>query len=204
MIDTIGSAKPIAAGKGAAMMTMHAHHARSAPRNSTAAAARRIAVVLCALLALLPAVHANAAILQGEVIVVDDGDSFVLVDSSGARHRGRIAGIDAPERYQPFSNRARRQLSRLVLHKPVTFDWYKEDQYGRRIGKLSADGRDAGLEQLRAGLAWHYKSYEGEQHMDERASYKSAEDEARKHKRGLWEQDAPLPPWEYRRQHSSR
>ncbi len=161
-------------------------------------------LALMALLALLPAVHANAAILQGEVIVVVDGDSFVLVDSSGVMHRGRIAGIDAPERFQPFGNRAKRHLSGLVLHKPVVLDWYKEDQYGRRIGKLSADGRDAGLEQLRAGLAWHYKSYEGEQHMDERASYKAAEGEARKQRRGLWEQDAPVPPWEYRRQHSSR
>ena len=67
------------------------------------------------------------------------------------------------------------------------------DRYGRTVGRVDVDGRDARLEVVRAGLAWHYVRYSND------AVLASAEREARAARRGLWVQPAPLAPWEFRR-----
>ena len=55
------------------------------------------------------------------------------------------------------------------------------------------------LEQVRAGLAWHYKKYQNEQTTADRVKYSDAEREARMEKRGLWHDPEPVPPWDYRK-----
>ena len=59
--------------------------------------------------------------------------------------------------------------------------------------------QDMNLEQIRAGLAWHYKKYQDEQTPADRELYSEAEIEAREAKRGLWYDAEPVPPWEYRK-----
>ena len=61
------------------------------------------------------------------------------------------------------------------------------------------DKEDMNLEQLRAGLAWHYKKYQKEQSPEDRELYSDAEIDARESGRGLWHDPAPVPPWEYRK-----
>jgi endonuclease YncB( thermonuclease family) len=39
----------------------------------------------------------------------------------------------------------------------VTIEWSKHDRYRRIVGKVMLDGRDICLEQVRVGMAWHYK-----------------------------------------------
>lgn len=58
---------------------------------------------------------------------------------------------------------------------------------------------DAGLAQVRQGLAWHYKKYEWEQTSDDRATYASAEVAARRQGSGLWADSNAIPPWNWRR-----
>jgi endonuclease YncB( thermonuclease family) len=60
------------------------------------------------------------------------------------------------------------------------------------------DDQDVNLEQIQAGMAWHYKKYQGEQTTDHRVAYSDAELGARREKRGLWADRDPVPPWEYR------
>jgi len=64
---------------------------------------------------------------------------------------------------------------------------------------VRVDGRDVNFEQVRAGLAWHYKQYEREQRPKDRTAYAQAEVNARKNRLGLWRDSNPLPPWEFRR-----
>ena len=59
--------------------------------------------------------------------------------------------------------------------------------------------RDMGLEQIRAGMAWHYKAYEHEQPTQERLVYAQEEENARASGFGLWKDARPVPPWEWRR-----
>ena len=57
---------------------------------------------------------------------------------------------------------------------------------------------------LKAGLAWHFKQYQMEQSQRDRVLYDSAEKEARQQRKGLWAEDHPTPPWDYRRQERER
>lgn len=77
-----------------------------------------------------------------------------MLDASNTQYKIRLAGIGAPERKQPFGDRSKQHLSAMVLSKQVTVEWEKEDRYGRTVGKILVDGRDANLEQIKAGMAW--------------------------------------------------
>lgn len=115
----------------------------------------------------------------------------------------------APEKAQPFGNRAKQNLSDIVHGREVEVDWQKRDRYGRIVGRIrapAADCRaascplavDAGLAQVTAGLAWHYKRYESEQLPADRARYAAAEEAARARRVGLWADPHPIPPWSWR------
>jgi endonuclease YncB( thermonuclease family) len=147
---------------------------------------------------------AQAAELNGHVLSVADGDTITILDSSKMQHRIRLAGIDAPERGQPFGNRSRENLARWVGGQSVVVDWHKRDQYGRLVGVVLAQGHDVNLEQVRAGFAWWYREYAREQSVQDRASYSAAETEARSARRGLWSDAEPVPPWEWRASRSNK
>lgn len=138
-----------------------------------------------------------AATLTGTVVRVADGDTITVLDSAKNQHKIRLEGIDAPERGQPFGNASREHLAALVAGKPVTIEWEKRDRYRRIVGKVRQGSTDAGLEQIRAGMAWHYKYYAREQAPEDRAAYAAAETEARSKRLGLWVEKA-TPPWEWR------
>jgi endonuclease YncB( thermonuclease family) len=131
-----------------------------------------------------------------------------VLDSTNAQHRIRLAGIDAPERRQAYGERAKQHLAALVLHRGVRVVWSKRDRYNRIVRRVlvgvctsaAACGPavDAGLEQLRSGLAWHYKQYAREQAPGDRVLYADAEREARGRRVGLWTELEPVPPWAFR------
>ena len=79
-----------------------------------------------------------------------------------------------------------------------TVTWDKRDRYGRIIGKISVDHRDVCLEQVRRGMAWHYKQYARDQSPDDRGVYAEAEVAARAARLGLWHDVASVPPCEWR------
>jgi micrococcal nuclease len=152
--------------------------------------------VLCALTAViafgsLPRVAAVTTFV-GKVVAVHDGDT-ISVMRGGRAERVRLQGIDAPEDGQDFSNRAKQFLSDLVFGKVVSVELRDTDRYGRTVGRVTVDGHDAGLDLVRAGLAWHYVRYSSD------ALLASAQREARAARRGLWVGPMPLPPWEFRR-----
>lgn len=143
----------------------------------------------------------SVAAAKGEtyrVVGVSDGDTLTALDESKRQIKVRLAGIDAPERGQDFSNRAKQNLSRMVFGKQVTLEGGKIDRYGRLVAKVVVGGVDANLEQIKAGLAWHFKRYANEQTLKDRREYAAAEVEARKAKRGIWSIASPVAPWDFR------
>lgn len=90
-------------------------------------------------------------------------------------------------------------MSALVFGKDVVVEWSKRDRYGRTIGIVMVNGKDVGLEMLRAGFAWHYKQYQREQSPEDREQYSEAEKSAKSERIGLWLEGEPIPPWEWRR-----
>ena len=141
---------------------------------------------------------ATPIVFQGRVVGVQDGDTITVLDSSNHNHTIRLQGIDAPEKGQAFGTRSGQNLSELVFDRVVTIEWSKHDRYGRIVGKVMLDGRDICLEQIRVGMAWHYKYYQDEQTLEDQKRYAETEDSARSAKIGLWIDPDPTPPWDFR------
>lgn len=149
--------------------------------------------------AIFIAINACAESLIGKVINVADGDTITVLDDTHTQHKIRLAGIDAPEKGQAFGKASKGRLTDQVAGQSVAVEWAKVDKYGRKVGKVLLAGLDCNLEQVKRGLAWHYKQYEREQSSTDRLSYAAAEIEARGAKLGLWMDADPMPPWEFRR-----
>ena len=141
---------------------------------------------------------ALAEVLSGRVVHLADGDTLTLLDSSNQQHKIRLSGIDAPEHKQAYGDVSKKHLADLVAGKTVTVDWHKLDKYQRIVGKVLLGDQDICLEQIKAGMAWHYKKYENEQTPKDRSIYTASEDEAHTAQRGLWKDTNPVPPWDYR------
>ena len=138
--------------------------------------------------------------LNGRVVAIADGDTITILDSANTQHRIRLEGIDAPESHQAFGEQSRLSLSEMIFGKDVTVTYQKIDQYGRLVGKIILEGKDINLEQVKAGLAWHYKFYEDEQTPEDRDAYAKAESEARAARRGLWQDPNPTEPYQFRKE----
>lgn len=144
--------------------------------------------------AVAPAVVA----LEGHVVRVLDGDSLLVrIDGRGVRGV-RIAGIDAPEKGQPWADVSRRALLEQLDDRDVRIDVIKTDRFDRLVGRVFVARHDAGLAQLRAGLAWHFARYDADLRPAVRRRYAQAERQARLRALGLWRDADPLPPWEHR------
>lgn len=156
---------------------------------------RTLAVLLLSASLATPAFGST---LQGKVVGISDGDTITVLDANHQERKIRLAGIDAPEKSQAFGSRSKQHLSNMIFGKPVVVDWNKTDKYGRTIGKVIVNGQDANLNQVKAGLAWHYKDYAKEQSAIDRDEYANAETTARAQRLGLWLDAKPIPPWDFR------
>jgi micrococcal nuclease len=105
--------------------------------------------------------------LTGKVVSIADGDTItVLVDRT--QHKIRLDSVDCPERAQPWGTRARQFTSGAVFGKQVTVKVTDKDRYGRYVGRVAYQGKDAkgrpvtldlSSELVRNGLAWWYRKY---------------------------------------------
>ncbi len=159
-------------------------------------------IVLCFLVFL--SLAASADLLTGKVVKITDGDTLYVLDANYQEHKIRLAGIDAPERKQAYGLASRKHLASIVAGKQVTVEYQKRDRYGRIVWKVLVDGVDTCLEQVKAGFAWHYKKYQHEQSLEDQRLYADAEIRAREGRLGLWRENNPNPPWEYRRLYRSQ
>lgn len=133
-----------------------------------------------------------------------DGDTITVLDANKVQHKVRLAGIDAPERTQPYGERSRESLDELVAGKTVIVETHKKDRYKRLVGKVLVDGHDVNIEQVRRGMAWFYREYAHEQSATDRQGYDQAEIEAKGFRKGLWADKSPVPPWEFRQKNRVR
>ncbi len=149
-------------------------------------------------------ISASAATLVGQVVGVTDGDTVTVLDEQRQQHKIRLAGIDAPEKKQPFGQRSKEALSDSVFGKRVSVEWEKFDRYGRIVGKIIVDAKDVNLSQVEAGLAWWYQKYSAEQSVADRRLYELAEEDAKREHLGLWGDAEPVAPWDFRKRRNSK
>jgi endonuclease YncB( thermonuclease family) len=154
-------------------------------------------VVLLVLLLQSPSAHAVEWV--GSVVGIADGDTLTFLDDGKTPHRIRLDGIDAPERTQDHGQRARESLASMAHGRRAVAACPETDRYGRAVCRVTVDGTDVGLEQIRRGLAWHYVKYANEQSPGDREKYAGAEEQARSTQLGLWSTSTAVPPWDFRR-----
>jgi len=148
---------------------------------------RLITLILLALCQ-LPAQTFNA-----RVIHIADGDT-VTVSDGREQFRIRLAEIDCPELNQPWGNAAKQLTATAIAHQVVHVVGQGSDRYGRLIAHITEpDGTDLNAALVAAGLAWHYTRYSTSTLLHR------LERQAQDQHRGLWQDAAPVPPWDWRR-----
>jgi endonuclease YncB( thermonuclease family) len=148
-------------------------------------------IVFLMILLLLPQESAD---LAGIVVGVADGDTLTVLTPTEERVRVRLAELDAPEKAQPYGQRAKQSLSDLCYQKPARVNVHEQDRYGRSVGRVYCDGVDANAQQVRRGLAWVYDAYAAPE-----SDLYALQDAAKTAKTGLWADPNPIRPWEWRK-----
>ncbi len=124
---------------------------------------------------------------------VHDGDTINIITNNNKMLKIRLFGIDAPELKQKYGEESRICLENMIKNKKIEYAIKeKSDKYGRIVGIIFADDKNINLEMVKKGCAWSYWSYN-------KSLYFLFEQYKAKYKKvGLWQDDNPQPPWEYR------
>ena len=156
-----------------------------------------------------PGSATSGSFYRATVTRVADGDTITVRNRDGATHKIRMHAVDAPELNQAGGEQSKRWLTEQLMNKDVKIVVNNIDRYKRQVAKVVlpvenceqrwCDGEtDVNLKAIEAGHAWWYKEYARSQSIEDRLLYEAAEDKARTARKGLWQQTAPLAPWQWR------
>ena len=134
-----------------------------------------------------------AETITGKVISVTDGDTIKILDEKNKVYKIRLNDIDAPEKKQAFGNKSKENLAKYIAGENVRVEYYKLDRYKRILGTVYFKDKDINKQQIIDGYAWVYKKY------SKNNEYINQERISKNHKRGLWKDEKPIEPWEYRK-----
>lgn len=129
---------------------------------------------------------------------MSDGDTVTIL-SNGSQIKVRLAEIDAPEKAQAFGAKSKQSLSDMCFHKEAKIEVTGKDRYSRSIGRIYCftpgvkTAIDANAEQVSRGMAWVFDRY-----VTDPTLY-SLQEDARAARRGLWADQSPTQPWEWRK-----
>src|SRR5664279_4557549 len=110
--------------------------------NTESALSMVVTRVLCVIWFAATCNFAFAYELQGKVVSIADGDTVTILDANRQQHKIRLAGIDAPEKKQPFGQKSKANLGAMVFSRDVNLECSKRDRYRREVCVVFADGRD--------------------------------------------------------------
>jgi endonuclease YncB( thermonuclease family) len=131
------------------------------------------------------------------IVGITDGDTVKARCGEAGSYeqvKVRIVAIDAPERGQPWGNRSRQYLSDLCFNVNAKLTVHYSDRYGRLVADVECNDKNAGTEQVKAGMAWVYDRYaQKHQHLY------AVQEEAKANRLGLWSDKNPVAPWLWRR-----
>jgi len=151
-------------------------------------------VLLCGLVFF--ACDVQAASLFGRVIEVQSGD-VITIFNLNRPVRVKLLGIDAPEMGQTFGDVAKKHLSDLVYDKFVLVEYSGISADSSIDGRVILNDADIGAQMIRDGAAWFDLNNQSGLSATNREVYQQSEQAARSERRGLWQQENPIAPWEF-------
>ncbi|MBN1184980.1 MAG: thermonuclease family protein [Bacteroidales bacterium] len=131
-------------------------------------------------------------IFNAKVIGITDGDTIVVLTENFQQVKIRLEGIDCPEMKQDFGTKAKQATSELCYDKRVIIHKSGTDRYGRTLAYVYIGDKCINKELLKLGMAWHFKRYNSDKELA------LLETQAREQKVGLWAQQDPIAPWDFR------
>jgi endonuclease YncB( thermonuclease family) len=140
---------------------------------------------------------ANAAVLEGEVTRIKDGDSLYVWNTEV-----RMVDIDAFEYSQKCAKNnkqyqcgalATKALKKLIAGREIRCEGVAVDRYDRLLATCFVGNQNINEAMVRAGWAVNYRGG---------TKYSGAEDEAKTNKRGVWAGEF-MDPYTYRRKSSA-
>lgn len=140
----------------------------------------------------VPEAMADSIAFTGVVVGIEDGDTLTVLRNK-ARFTLHVAGVDAPELDQPYGQAAKRLVAALAKDQVVTVKVFVTGRQGRLTGEVWLKGRrNLAKELVKAGLAWVKRG------ALVAADLEQIEADAKEVQRGLWVDQDPVPPWEWR------
>ena len=141
-------------------------------------------------------VSADASSIYGKVIDVNSGD-VITIFNLNRPVRVKLLGVDAPEMNQAFGDVAKKHLSDLVFEKGVLVEYDGIAADSSLTGRVLLNDADIGAQMIRDGVAWFDPGTGSRLNANDREVYQQSEQAARSEKRGLWQQESPVAPWEF-------
>lgn len=157
---------------------------------------RVIRILFLLALPLAVCISGSAASLHGKVSDVFDGESIAILSQTHTL-KVKLIGVAPPEKRQAYADIARQHLADLILNKFVVVR-YSAMRDGHLVGQVLLGEMDVCAQMIRDGVAW-YKPDEGDLSPLERQLYQASQEAARSERRGLWQDESPLAPWDFRK-----
>ena len=149
----------------------------------------------CWLILFILAWPLGAGAWSGKITGIIDGDSLRIMRPGFGEVELRLYGIDAPEFKQAFGRAAKKHLASVLSRHMATIKTLDRDKHGRSVVILWQNGRNVNEIMVRDGYAWVYRRYCRESFCHDWLRF---EKDARLKKLGLWQEEEPVPPWEFR------
>ena len=156
---------------------------------------RRYVLVLAIVTSCFLSTDVQAASLFGKVIEVNSGDVLTIFNLNRPV-RVKLLGVDAPEMNQAFGDVAKKHLADLVLDKSVLVEYSGIASDSSLTGRVLLNNSDIGAQMIRDGAAW-FDTNTNRLSTTDRDVYQQSEQAARNERRGLWQEENPIAPWEF-------
>jgi len=134
--------------------------------------------------------------VTGKVVGISDGDTITVLTPEKQQLKIRLAGVDTPESKQAFGMKAKQFTSDMVFGKQVRVIEHTKDRYGRTVAFVYAGNQFLNEELVKSGFAWVYNQY---CNYDVCQAWQGFQESARSQKIGLWADQNPEAPWDFRK-----
>jgi endonuclease YncB( thermonuclease family) len=153
-----------------------------------------------------PATPPASVLSNLTVVSVGDGDTLRVSEgdpcgNGGAARRFtvRLGCIDAPEANQPGGRESATRLRQLLPQgQRIQLRRISVDRYGRTVGEVYFRGSSLNLQLVHEGQAVVYRQFLSGCRPTQN-QYLQAERQAQAARRGFWQQQNPVMPWQWRR-----
>lgn len=133
-----------------------------------------------------------------KVVKVFDGDTIAVSKMDTGVFILRLAYIDAPEKDQPGGQASKKALEGFLSGGYVHWMPVDRDKYGRAVSVIYVGAENINEDMVKNGQAWVYTQYNADPALP------AIEAAAKAAGRGLWAEQNPTPPWDWRHAREDR